>query len=93
MAKGGYCWGAGGGNHYAQAVRDTWRSYKDGKGLCPGKLFKMAEQAAALVELLQALRAHPAVAWCERTNSRAAHVGCPLSAVLLAGRATTTAPA
>ena len=44
-------------------------------------------EAAALVEVLKALRAHPAVAWCERMNSGAAKVegrfirfgfkGCP----------------
>ncbi len=32
-------------------------------------------EAAALVEVLQALRAHPAVAWCERQNSGAARIG------------------
>ena len=32
-------------------------------------------EAAALVEVMQALRAHPAVAWCERMNSRAARMG------------------
>lgn len=45
------------------------------------------KEAAALVEVLQALRAHPAVAWCERMNSGAIRVerrfvrfgwrGCP----------------
>ena len=44
-------------------------------------------EAAALVEVLKALRTHPAVAWCERMNSGAAKVegrfirfgfkGCP----------------
>ena len=44
-------------------------------------------EAAALLEVLKALRAHPAVAWCERMNSGAAKVegrfirfgfkGCP----------------
>ena len=44
-------------------------------------------EAAALLEVLKALRAHPAVAWCERMNSGAALVqgrfirfgfkGCP----------------
>jgi VRR-NUC domain len=33
------------------------------------------KEAAALVEVLQALRAHPAVAWCERMNSGAVKVG------------------
>ncbi len=32
-------------------------------------------EAAALVEVLKALRTHPAVAWCERMNSGAAKVG------------------
>jgi len=32
-------------------------------------------EAAALVEVLKALRAHPAIAWCERMNSGAAKVG------------------
>ena len=38
-------WSAGGGNYDARAARDTWRSFKDGKGLGPGTLFKMAAQA------------------------------------------------
>ncbi|TSA15833.1 MAG: VRR-NUC domain-containing protein [Comamonadaceae bacterium] len=32
-------------------------------------------EAAALVEVLKALRAHPLVAWCERMNSGAARIG------------------
>lgn len=32
-------------------------------------------EAAALVEVLKALRAHPAVSWAERQNSGAANVG------------------
>ncbi len=32
-------------------------------------------ESAALVEVLKALRAHPAVVWCERMNSGAARVG------------------
>lgn len=32
-------------------------------------------EAAALLEVLKALRAHPAVAWCERMNSGAARMG------------------
>lgn len=32
-------------------------------------------EAAALCEVLRALRAHPLVAWCERMNSGAARVG------------------
>lgn len=33
------------------------------------------KEAAALLEVLQALRTHPAVAWCERMNSGAARMG------------------
>jgi hypothetical protein len=33
------------------------------------------KEAAALVEVLQALRNHPAVAWCERMNSGAVRIG------------------
>jgi hypothetical protein len=33
------------------------------------------KEGAALVEVLKALRAHPAVAWAERQNSGAAEVG------------------
>lgn len=33
------------------------------------------KEGAALVEVLQALRAHPAVAWCERMNSGVARMG------------------
>ena len=33
------------------------------------------KEAAALVEVLKALRTHPAVAWCERMNSGAARMG------------------
>ena len=32
-------------------------------------------EAAALVEVLLTLRAHPVVAWCERMNSGAANIG------------------
>lgn len=32
-------------------------------------------EAAALVEVLKALRAHPMVSWCERMNSGAAKIG------------------
>lgn len=32
-------------------------------------------EAAALVEVIKTLRAHPAVAWCERANSGAARIG------------------
>ena len=33
------------------------------------------KEAAALLEVLQALRVHPAVAWCERMNSGATRMG------------------
>ena len=33
------------------------------------------KEGAALVEVLKALNAHPAVAWCERMNSGAARMG------------------
>ena len=33
------------------------------------------KEAAALVEVLQALRTHPTVAWCERMNSGAVRMG------------------
>lgn len=32
-------------------------------------------EAAALVEVLKAIRAHPLVAWCERMNSGATRIG------------------
>jgi hypothetical protein len=32
-------------------------------------------ESAALIEVLKALKAHPAVVWCERMNSGAAKVG------------------
>lgn len=41
----------------------------------PQKRTHARPEAAALVEVLKALRAHPAVAWCERMNSGAATVG------------------
>jgi hypothetical protein len=33
------------------------------------------QEAAALIEVMKALKAHPAVAWCERQNSGAARIG------------------
>lgn len=33
------------------------------------------KEAAALVEVLKALNAHPAVVWCERMNTGAARIG------------------
>jgi len=41
----------------------------------PTKRTNDRPEAAALVEILKALKAHPAVAWAERQNSGAAKVG------------------
>ena len=41
--------------------------------LQPRKLDR--KEATALVEVLKALRTHPAVAWCERMNSGVARIG------------------
>lgn len=41
----------------------------------PTKRTNDKPEAAALCEVLKALRAHPAVIWCERMNSGAARVG------------------
>ena len=41
----------------------------------PTKRTNAKPEAAALCEVLKALRAHPAVVWCERMNSGAAKVG------------------
>lgn len=41
----------------------------------PTKRTNSKPEAAALVEVLKALRAHPAVSWAERQNSGAAKVG------------------
>ena len=41
----------------------------------PAKRTNDRPEAAALVEVLKALKAHPAVVWCERMNSGAAKVG------------------
>lgn len=41
----------------------------------PEKRSNSRPEAAALAEVLKVLRAHPAVAWCERQNSGAAKVG------------------
>jgi putative DNA primase/helicase len=38
-------WSAGASSYDARASRDTWRSFKEGKGVGPGTLFKMAAQA------------------------------------------------
>lgn len=39
------------------------------------KLTNDRPESAALVEVLKALKAHPAVVWCERMNSGAAKMG------------------
>ena len=41
----------------------------------PSKSVNAKPEAAALVEVLMTLRAHPMVAWCERMNSGAANIG------------------
>ncbi|MBK6999440.1 MAG: VRR-NUC domain-containing protein [Rhodoferax sp.] len=41
----------------------------------PTKRTNSKPEAAALCEVLKALKAHPAVVWCERMNSGAARVG------------------
>lgn len=41
----------------------------------PTKRTNDRPEAAALCEVLKALKAHPAVSWCERMNSGAAKVG------------------
>ena len=41
----------------------------------PTKRSNDRSEAAALMEVLKALKAHPAVVWCERMNSGAARVG------------------
>lgn len=46
-----------------------------GDTIAPTKRTNDKPEAAALVEVLKALRAHPAVVWCERMNSGAAKVG------------------
>lgn len=46
-----------------------------GMALSPSKRTNSKPEAAALVEVLKALNAHPGVAWCERMNSGAARIG------------------
>jgi hypothetical protein len=46
-----------------------------GMATSPTKRTNDRPEAAALVEVLKALKAHPAVVWCERMNSGAAKVG------------------
>lgn len=37
-------WSAGAGNYDARDARDTWRSFKDGKGIGPGTLYRVAAE-------------------------------------------------
>ncbi len=46
-----------------------------GDAIATPKRINDRPEAGALVEVLKALRSHPAVAWCERMNSGAAKVG------------------
>jgi hypothetical protein len=46
-----------------------------GDAMTPTKRTNDRPEAAALCEVLKALKAHPAVSWCERMNSGAARVG------------------
>ena len=46
-----------------------------GMATSPGKHRNSKPEAAALCEVLKALKAHPAVAWCERMNNGAAKLG------------------
>ena len=46
-----------------------------GDEIHPAKLKNDRKEAAALVEVLKALRTHPAVAWVERMNSGAVRIG------------------
>ena len=46
-----------------------------GQESAPAKRTNDRPEAAALVEVLRALKHHPSVAWCERQNTGAAKVG------------------
>jgi len=46
-----------------------------GMPIAPSKRVNSKPEAAALAEVLMALRSHPAVAWVERMNSGAARIG------------------
>ena len=46
-----------------------------GMATSPTKRTNDRPEAEALVEVLKALRAHPAVVWCERMNSGATRIG------------------
>jgi len=57
------------------SVRDALPVDLLGDAITPPKRANDKPEAAALVEVLQALRAHPAVSWCERMNTGAARIG------------------
>lgn len=64
--------------NYQGAIAMTDKSFSgaDLFGMeAPTKRTNDRPESAALVEVLKALRAHPAVVWCERMNSGAAKVG------------------
>ena len=65
--------------NYQGAIAMTKKSFSGadlfGMATSPTKRTNDRPEAAALVEVLKALRAHPAVVWCERMNSGAARVG------------------
>ena len=46
-----------------------------GMATSPTKRTNDRPEAMALIEVLKALRAHPAVVWCERMNSGATRIG------------------
>lgn len=46
-----------------------------GLELAPARRVNRKLEAAALTEVLKALKTHPSVSWCERMNSGAAKVG------------------
>jgi hypothetical protein len=57
-----------------------------GDTIAPTKRTNDRPEAAALCEVLKALKAHPAVAWCERMNSGAAKIAT-IASFALASRA------
>ena len=64
----------------AGEVRAYWRSLVQTMNDLLGDALPVVRkndrpEAAALVEVLKALTAHPAVAWCHRMNSGAARIG------------------
>lgn len=64
----------GGRNGKRERERDTVTADLFGLEQVPARRPDRRE-AAALLEVLQALRVHPAVAWCERMNSGPARIG------------------